>query len=144
RCNGNILLRGPSVMQGYLKNEDTEAVLTTDGYLVTGDRGYMTDGAVVVTGRAKDMFLVNGRNVWPEDIEWIALNEASLRHGQAVAFDLDREDGTSEINLLVQHPPDPHLRRRIVEALSSSLGIGCRVIFVAPQTIPLTSSGKLQ
>src|SRR5690606_29974914 len=62
---GRIYVDGPSVMAGYFEEpEATVAVLGTDGWLDTGDLGYMTDGQLVITGRSKDLIIVNGRNIW--------------------------------------------------------------------------------
>ena len=71
RAVGRIFVKGPSVMPGYFgEPEASREVLSPDGWLDTGDLGYMLDGEIVVTGRAKDLIIVNGRNVWPQDIEW--------------------------------------------------------------------------
>ena len=60
-------------MAGYFHNaEATAAVIGADGFLDTGDMGYPLDGEIVITGRAKDLILHNGRNIWPQDIEWAA------------------------------------------------------------------------
>ena len=68
---GRIFAQGPSVMPGYFSEpEASREVLSDDGWLDTGDLGYLLDGEIVVTGRAKDLIIVNGRNVWPQDIEW--------------------------------------------------------------------------
>ncbi|HTN96985.1 MAG TPA: fatty acyl-AMP ligase, partial [Nordella sp.] len=70
---GHILFKGPSLMGGYFENaEATQAIMTADGYMDTGDMGYWLDGEIVITGRAKDLILHNGRNIWPQDIEWAA------------------------------------------------------------------------
>ena len=60
-------------MTGYFNNaEATAEVIDADGFLDTGDMGYLLDGEIVITGRAKDLILHNGRNIWPQDIEWAA------------------------------------------------------------------------
>ncbi len=70
---GRIKVRGPSVMSGYFNlPEQTRKALSPDGWLDTGDIGYLVDGDIVVTGRHKDMIIINGRNIWPQDIEHIA------------------------------------------------------------------------
>ena len=62
---GHIFVKGPSLMLGYHHNaQATEAVIGSDGFLATGDMGYMLDGEIVITGRAKDLILHNGRNIW--------------------------------------------------------------------------------
>ena len=70
---GHIFVKGPSLMSGYYHNaQATEAAIAADGFLATGDMGYMLDDEIVITGRAKDLILHNGRNIWPQDIEWAA------------------------------------------------------------------------
>ena len=68
---GRIFVKAPSIMPGYYHDpEATREVLSADGWLDTGDLGYTLTGDIVVTGRAKDLIIVNGRNIWPQDIEW--------------------------------------------------------------------------
>ncbi|MFT8763261.1 MAG: fatty acyl-AMP ligase, partial [Gluconobacter potus] len=73
---GTVYVRGPSLMCGYFRRPDeTEAVLDANGWLNTGDLGYHLNGQIVVTGRAKDLIIINGRNIWPQDLEWSAESE---------------------------------------------------------------------
>jgi fatty-acyl-CoA synthase len=66
---------------------ETAKVLSSDGWLDTGDLGYTLDGQIVITGRAKDLIIVNGRNVWPQDLEWTVERElASVRNGDVAVF----------------------------------------------------------
>ena len=66
-----------------------QRVLSHDGLLDTGDIGYILENQIVITGRAKDLLIVNGRNIWPQDLEWTAENEiASLRTGDAAVFSI--------------------------------------------------------
>jgi fatty-acyl-CoA synthase len=68
---GKVHCRGPSVMAGYFRDEEaTDACLDEDGWLDTGDMGYLSDGYLYIVGRAKDMIIINGKNHWPQDIEW--------------------------------------------------------------------------
>ena len=79
-------------MRAYFdRPEETARVLSADGWLDTGDLGYFADGQIVITGRAKDLIIVNGRNIWPQDLEWTAEAEAeALRSGDVAAFSVDR------------------------------------------------------
>jgi fatty-acyl-CoA synthase len=70
RAVGRIFVKGPSIMPGYFEEPEATREVLADGWLDTGDLGYTLDGEIVVTGRAKDLIIVNGRNVWPQDIEW--------------------------------------------------------------------------
>ena len=100
---GRIFVKGPSVMAGYFDNDDaTRAVIGSDGFMDTGDMGYWLDGELVITGRAKDLILHNGRNIWPQDIEWAAERIEPLRSGDVAAFAVEDENGEDEVIVLVQ------------------------------------------
>jgi fatty-acyl-CoA synthase len=100
---GRIFAKGPSVMSGYFANPDeTARVLSTDGWLDTGDIGFFIEGEIVITGRAKDLIILNGRNIWPQDLEWTADHEIDgLRSGDVCAFSIPAEP-EDQIVVLVQ------------------------------------------
>ena len=147
---GRIFAHGPSVMPGYyLKTEESREVLD-DGWLDTGDLGYWCDGELVITGRAKDLMIVNGRNIWPQDIEWAIETLPRLRRGDACAFSLDAVDGGAEevVVLVLGIPAEPDeiqaLIGNIRQVVKEVAGIDCRIELVSRQIgLPLTSSGKL-
>lgn len=145
---GRIFVRGPSLMDGYIdRPEETAAVLSADGWLDTGDVGYRIGEDLVITGRAKDLILVNGRNVWPQDLEWTAERTENLRSGDALAFSVDEGEG-ERIVLLVQARPTEAgareaLRASVLGVLRSEHGIDAEVVLVPPHSLPQTSSGKL-
>ena len=146
---GRILARGPSVMQGYYADpEATAEALTPGGWLDTGDTGYLVDGELVVTGRAKDLILVNGRNIWPQDIEWTLERElAGLREGGVAAFSVD--DGSHEgvVVALETRVVDPEvvarLRQTADDLVRQSFGLTAVITLTRPGSLPRTSSGKL-
>jgi fatty-acyl-CoA synthase len=147
---GSILVRGPSIMLGYDgQPERTAEVLSPDGWLDTGDLGYRLDGEVVITGRAKDVILVKGRNIWPQDLEW-SVEQAvqGLRTGDVAAFSVD-EEGEETVVVLVEArgAPDPTARERLIAdvggVLRSRHGLESRVVLVPPGGLVQTSSGKL-
>jgi fatty-acyl-CoA synthase len=146
---GRIFLRGPSVMQGYYNSPDTTAeVLSNDGWLNTGDLGYRVDGALYLTGRAKDLLIINGRNIWPQDLESLAEQQPEVRPTDASAFSVPGSDGTEVAVLVVQcRETEPkaqaELADRLHEAISAEFGIRCLIELVPPHTLPRTSSGKL-
>ncbi len=148
RC-GRIHLRGPSVMKGYFGNpEATREVLSADGWLNTGDLGYSVDGALHITGRAKDLMIINGRNIWPQDIEHLAEQQPELRPTDASAFSVTGDDGSEIAVLVVQaREVDPaklaSLSDRLLQAIYAEFGIHCLIQLVPPHTLPHTSSGKL-
>src|SRR3990167_596913 len=91
---GRLFIKGPSVMPGYFgEPEATREVLSDDGWLDTGDLGYWLSGEVVVTGRAKDLIIINGRNVWPQDIEWAIEARRIVKNGDTAAFSVDVGEG---------------------------------------------------
>jgi fatty-acyl-CoA synthase len=146
---GRVFVKGPSLMSGYFQNpEATGMVLGSDGFLDTGDMGYWLDGEIVITGRAKDLILHNGRNIWPQDIEWSAEQIEPLRDGDVAAFAVEGEDGDDDVVVLVQcrlsEPQEiDELRRKVAASVHRSAGVDCQVVMVPPKSLPFTSSGKL-
>jgi fatty-acyl-CoA synthase len=146
---GRIYLRGESIMAGYFGNpEATREVLSEDGWLNTGDLGYCVDGSLYLTGRAKDLLIINGRNIWPQDIEHLAEQQPELRATDTSAFSIPSGEGSEAAVLVVQcREMDPaslaSLAERLREAVAAEIGIDCLVDVVPPHTLPRTSSGKL-
>lgn len=146
---GRIFVTGPSLMTEYFGNAgETACTITRDGWLDTGDLGYFRNGQIVITGRAKDLILVNGRNIWPQDLEWATESKLDgLRHGDVAAFSID-DGGREEVVLLVQtRISDPERREALLRGIEGLLvaeyGLAARVVSVPPHSLPQTSSGKL-
>ena len=146
---GKIFVRGPSLMKGYFGEPEASArVLGPDGWLDTGDLGYLVEGEIVPTGRAKDLILLNGRNVWPQDLEWSAESEIEkLRSGDVAAFSVDRDEGEQLVVLVQARSSDPEVRRTLTDDVAALLrarhGVEARVELVGAHALPQTSSGKL-
>jgi fatty-acyl-CoA synthase len=146
---GRVHLRGASVMSGYYHSPDTTAeVLSVDGWLNTGDLGYRVGGDLFLTGRAKDLLIINGRNIWPQDLENMAEQQPEVRPTDASAFSVQGDDEAEVAVLVVQcRETDPRaqadLADRLHEAVSQEFGIRCLIELVPPHTLPRTSSGKL-
>ncbi len=146
---GRIFVKTPSLMSGYFHNDEaTAAVVDGDGFLDTGDMGYWLDGEIVITGRAKDLILHNGRNIWPQDIEWAAEQIEPLRSGDVAAFAVEGENGEDEVTVLVHcrlqdEAAIEALRHEVSATVHRSAGVECRVVMVPPKSLPFTSSGKL-
>lgn len=146
---GRILIKGPSVMEGYFENPIATAAITTpDGWLDTGDLGYLLNGQLVVTGRSKDLIICNGRNIWPQDIEWAIERIDGIRRGDAAAFSVESPYNGEQVVTIVQcRIGDPERRdsliRQISAAVRTSTGVDCEVVLAPPRSLPLTSSGKL-
>jgi len=146
---GRVFVRGPSLMREYFGDPDASArVLSADGWLDTGDLGFLVDGEIVPTGRAKDLILLNGRNVWPQDLEWTAESDIEkLRSGDVAAFSVDRDEGEQLVVLVQARTSDPAARQTLVDDVAAVLrarhGVEARVELVGAHALPQTSSGKL-
>jgi fatty-acyl-CoA synthase len=149
RAIGRVLVRGTSVMVGYFRDpEATAACLSADGWLDTGDMGYMSGGYIFIVGRAKDMIIINGRNHWPQDIEWAVEQLPGFKSGDIAAFAITGPSGEETPAVLVHcRVSDPEERGRlrddIRERVRAITGITPVVELVPPRTLPRTSSGKL-
>ena len=149
RQSGTIFLRGPSVMSGYFgEPEITAQTLSEDGWLNTGDIGYRLGDELVITGRQKDLIIINGRNIWPQDLEYLAEQQPEVRTGDALAFSAPGPQGEETTVMVVQcREKDPAVQASLVNRLKqrvrSELGIDCYVELVPLHTLPRTSSGKL-
>lgn len=86
RVIGHICISGPSLMSGYFGDQVSQDEIAATGWLDTGDLGYLLDGYLYVTGRIKDLIIIRGRNIWPQDIEYIAEQEPEIHSGDAIAF----------------------------------------------------------
>lgn len=149
RRSGSIFVRGASVMSGYFNAPDeTAACLSQDGWLNTGDVGYRVNGSLIITGRKKDLIIINGRNIWPQDLEYLAEHQPEVRIGDALAFSVPTTDESELCVLVVQcRESDPGKRANLVDRLNRlvhlELGIDVYVELVPLHTLPRTSSGKL-
>jgi fatty-acyl-CoA synthase len=148
---GHVFVQGPSLMSGYDRRpEDTAAAIGADGWLDTGDLGYFIGEELVITGRAKDIIIINGRNIWPQDLEYTAEQVDGVRQGDAAAFSIEREDHSEEqVVVLVQcRTVDPEKRRSLIQSVTASLrkvhGVGALVEPIPRNSLPMTSSGKLR
>ena len=146
---GKLYCRGTSVMVGYFRDEEsTSACLDGDGWLDTGDMGYLSGGYVFIVGRAKDMIIINGRNHWPQDIEWAVEQLPGFKSGDIAAFAITGPSGEETPAVLVHcrvsdNEERGRLRDVIRERVRAITGITPVVELVPPRTLPRTSSGKL-
>jgi fatty-acyl-CoA synthase len=146
---GQVYVRGASVMHSYFRDEEsTRACLSDDGWLDTGDMGYMSKGYIFIVGRAKDMIIINGRNHWPQDIEWAVEQLPGFKSGDIAAFAITGPSGEETPAVLVHcrvsdNEERGRLRDEIRERVRAITGITPVVELVPPRTLPRTSSGKL-
>lgn len=149
RESGTIFVRGASTMTGYFNEPElTHKVLSDDGWLNTGDIGYWMDNSLVVIGRSKDMIIINGRNIWPQDLEYLAEQQPEVRPGDSSAFSVSGPDGDEVAIMVIQcretHPQNREdLIHRLQSQIQKELSISCYIELIAPRTLPRTSSGKL-
>jgi fatty-acyl-CoA synthase len=145
---GEIAVRSASVMHGYLPGTEGEVALTEDGWLRTGDLGYLADGELFVVGRKKDLIIRAGRNYYPEDLEDALAAVSGVRPGRGVAFSAPA-DGSERVVLAVECRDDwrgeaSALTGAIRGAVFAAVGLAPDEILVLPRnTLPLTSSGKV-
>jgi len=145
-CVGEIVFRGPSVTPGYFRNPEATRQLLKGGWLHTGDLGFLLDGDLYVSGRQKDLVIINGRNYPPQAIEWIVEEIAGIRKGSVVAFSVNG-DSTEKLIIIAETAMTDHteLSRVISEQVRSAFGLAVhQVVLVGRGSIPKTSSGKLQ
>ena len=145
---GRLFVQGASVMPGYFRPGPRSVSPLRDRWLDTGDLGYWCDGELVITGRAKDLIIVNGRNVWPQDIEWAVEKLPQVRRGDCCAFSITAAE-TEKAVVLVESRPDSAAERGALEgdvrqAVKEAVGLDCEIVLIGRQPgLPRTSSGKL-
>jgi len=146
---GEIQIQGPSVTPGYIGNEEANRqARTADGWLRTGDLGYMRDGELYPCGRAKDLIIIRGRNYQAHDLETLASEVDGVRTGNVIAFST-RSGEEAELLVLIaetrRESGRQELARQVRSHLAASIGISPdEVVIVPPGTLPKTSSGKLK
>ncbi len=147
---GEICLRSNSMLTGYFHRDDATQTSIRDGWFFTGDYGYLADGELFVTGRKKDLIIVGGKNVYPQDIELLVEEVEGIRAGRIVAFGLfDEAAGTEEIAVVAETEENDddgivQLRENIRRCIAQRSDVVARVIeFVPPRWLIKTSSGKV-
>jgi acyl-CoA synthetase (AMP-forming)/AMP-acid ligase II len=149
---GEIVVRGPSMMKGYYNDPETTAATIKDGWLYTGDLGFLLDGELFVCGRIKDLIIVAGRNYHPSDVELVVSHVPGIRTGRVVAFSVsapDRGDATERVVVCAEtkvkqaqyESVAEQIKSRVMEALSLRVS---EVVLLGRGCLPRTSSGKLQ
>lgn len=152
---GVIHLRGESVTPGYLTVDGPVATQDADGWLDTGDEGYLVHGQVVVCGRRKDVIIMGGRNIYPTDIERAAAEAGDVRAGNVVAVRMlaGAEGGRHRESFLVavesRKAGDPDaekaIRKEVTARVVSAVGVRPgEVVVLGPGSLPKTPSGKLR
>ena len=146
---GQIRVRGPSVMIGYYSDFERSEETLLDGWLLTGDLGYISKGQLFITGRAKELIVVNGRYFYPQDVEQMIGSSVELYRGGCIALG-DAYGYTEYMMLAVETKLGKEgerslLANKLRSAITNSVGlINLRIYFLKPRGLPRTSSGKFQ
>ncbi|HUF84134.1 MAG TPA: AMP-binding protein, partial [Acidimicrobiia bacterium] len=144
---GELEVRGGSVTPGYFRRETDTLDAFHDGWLRTGDLAYLVDGELVVCGRIKDVIIVGGRNVFPEDIERAVAAVDGVRAGNVIAFGTEGRRGREALVVVAETKAEEatSVRSAVASRVTDAVGVPPEdVILVRPGTLPKTSSGKLQ
>lgn len=140
---GEILLRGPSLLTHYMGRDAPDPFV--DGWLPTGDMGYVADSELYISGRTKDVVIITGQNYYPDDFEWAASRVDGVRPGRCVAF---TRPGTEELVLLVEATEEDELgalQLAVRRGVSNAVGVlPNEIVVLPPGTIEKTTSGKLR
>jgi len=145
---GEIALAGPSVTPGYFNEADLTSRTIRDGWLFTGDLGYLSKGELFVCGRVKDLIIVNGRKYHPQDLEWGLADLAGIRRGRVVAFGT-AETGRPDRTVVVVEPSGTVPARELTDSIRRRIVDVCGllvddVVLVPGGTVARTTSGKVR
>ncbi|MDX9863168.1 MAG: AMP-binding protein [Anaerolineaceae bacterium] len=145
---GEIALRSDCMLTGYFHREDITEEAFIDGWFLTGDYGYLADGEVYISGRKKDLIIVGGKNVYPQDIEEIVNGVPGVHPGRVVAFGVFNEDAGTEEVAVVAEIDDPADKDQVADAVRKAVAHGSAVVLryvhlVDGQWLVKTSSGKI-
>jgi fatty-acyl-CoA synthase len=144
---GELQLRGTSVTPGYYRNPEATAEILRDGWLCTGDLAYVVDGRLVICGRIKDVIIVGGRNVFPQDVEKAVGRAEGVRAGNVIAFGVHGRHGKESLVVVAESRSSDveSVKADVAARVRQAVGLPPKdVLLVAPGSLPKTSSGKLQ
>ncbi len=149
RVIGEIALQSDCMLTGYYHRDDLTQKAFRDGWYLTGDFGFVQNGEVFVSGRKKDMIIVGGKNVYPQDLESLTYEVPGVHAGRSVAFGLfDEEQGTEDVVIIAEvDSEDPDEQQKVADAIrlhvTKNSAIALRYVKVVdPKWILKTSSGK--
>jgi 1-acyl-sn-glycerol-3-phosphate acyltransferase len=150
RIEGRIEFRGPSVTAGYFRRPEVTRAVMHDGWMDSGDLGYIADGELFVTGRQKDMIIKAGRNLYPQEVEEVVGDIPGIRKGCVAAFGTpDPETGTERLVVIAETRAElathRDLEAAVLERVVATLGVPPDVVVIAlPRSVLKTSSGKIR
>lgn len=147
---GRILVKGPSITNGYYEDPELTARILRDGWLDTGDVGFFYESNLFIAGRVKDIIILRGRNYAPQEFEELIADVDGVRRGAAVAVGSVVEGQGEQLFILSEKDsrsdrPDPEIAEEIKSRILTGISVlPHRVEILRPGTIPRTSSGKLR
>jgi len=145
---GELEIRGSSVTTGYYKHPEATAAAFHDDWLKTGDLAYLVDEELVICGRIKDVIIVGGRNVFPEDVERAVAEVDGVRAGNVIAFGVEGRRGREALVVVAETKVTEEadaVRAAVSVRVREAIGLPAEeIVLVSPGTLPKTSSGKLQ
>ncbi len=151
RREGRLEFRGPSATSGYFRNEARTRELLHGGWLDSGDRAYMADGEVYLTGRTKDIVIRAGRHIYPQEIEEAVAGIPDIRRAGVAMFGVaDRASGTERVVVLAETAESDPAARAALETRAQQVASDIagappdEIVLVPPRTVPRTSSGKIR
>ncbi|WP_394831623.1 AMP-binding protein [Pendulispora rubella] len=145
---GEVALRAPFLFAGYHRNPERTSKVLDDGWLYSGDQGFLHEGEIYILGRKDDLIIIAGKNIAPEDLEYATGEVPQVAAGRVIAFGLENESsGTAEAHLLVEPVPSasdlPALAAEITEAVAAATDVTVSgVHFVPPRWLIKSSAGK--
>jgi acyl-CoA synthetase (AMP-forming)/AMP-acid ligase II len=149
RAIGEIALKSDCMLTSYFNRPDATKKAFKDGWYLTGDYGYISEGEIFVSGRKKDMIIVGGKNVYPQDLEALSYEVPGVHAGRSVAFGLfNEEQGTEEVVMISEVDSEDSIEQeRIADLIrvyvTKNSAIALRYVkVVGPKWIVKTSSGK--
>jgi len=148
RYIGEIALQSDCLLTGYFHRPDLTEQAFYDGWYLTGDLGYIVNGEVFITGRKKDLIIVGGKNVYPQDLERLAGEVPGIHTGRVVAFGIyDDDSGTEEVVVVAEAESEDE-RQRLGDAVRQRITRGTDITLryahiVGPKWLIKTSSGKI-
>jgi acyl-CoA synthetase (AMP-forming)/AMP-acid ligase II len=149
RVIGELVLQSDCMLTGYYNRPDLTEKAFGDGWYLTGDYGYISNGEVFVSGRKKDMIIVGGKNIYPQDLEALTYEVPGVHAGRSVAFGMfDEAQGTEEVVIIAEgDSEEPEEQQRIADLIRTHVTKNSAIVVryvkvVGPKWILKTSSGK--
>ncbi len=146
---GEIALQSDCMLTGYYNRPDADKLAFREGWYLTGDYGYLRDGELYVAGRKKDLIIVGGKNIYPQDLEALSYEIAGVHAGRSVAFGVFNDElGTEDVCMVAEaDTEDPGEQRRLAESIRQHVATHSAITLrdvrvVGPRWIIKTSSGK--